>query len=371
MDIKSQSFTSFCTGRERDYVTVIIKVVDYCNFECAFCRYYLDQDRQRNSLSIDTFKQVLLKASEYNISRGINHLTVIFHGGEPLLWGFDNFRDAIHFEKDFERTHNGFSFVNNIQTNGSLIDDKWAEFFKSNNFSIGISIDGPNEINFHKNSQIQDDVVLNNIKRLSRHGCKYGILTVITEKHSKYPDDYYNFLVDNEIHSVGFCYCFDQDEKDFVSNEALSTFLTSFFQRYFFGNYKLHVREFEFVIKRCLGVKVVGCTFDFRRSCGNYFSVRPNGDICFCDSYSLDDVSLGNIHESSFEDIKQNPRLREIVVSARISALNTCKSCEIQEICGGGCARHVLTNGRHAFCDTYKIIYPHINQIVKERRVNQ
>lgn len=369
MENKCRTCNGISVGRKKDFVTVIIKVVDYCNFECSFCRYFLDQNRSVSSLSIDTFKQVLIKACAYNISRGMKHLTIIFHGGEPLLWGLDNFKEAIRIENDFEKTHEGFSFVNDVQTNGSLIDDEWADFFKKNNFSIGISIDGPDEINFHRNSELSNDTVLNNLKLLSNYGCKHGILTVITEKHEGQADNYYDFLVENEIHSVGFCYCFDSDEQNIVSNKVLADFLTHFFDRYFWGNFKLHVREFEFVMKLCLGIRIEGCTFDFRRSCGNYFSVRPNGDICFCDSYTLEDEALGNIHECNFEDVKKNLILIKTLSNAVNYAENTCNKCDIKNICGGGCARHILPNGQHAFCDTYKVLYPYIYNILREKGV--
>ena len=355
-------------NKVKDFITVIIKVVDYCNFECAFCRYYLDQKRQISSISLETFEQVLIKACEYNISRGMKHLTVIFHGGEPLLWGLDNFKKAIQFEKDFEKTHEGFSFVNDVQTNGSLIDNQWADFFKANNFSIGISIDGPEEINFHRNSKLPNDTVLNNIKYLAQHGCKYGILTVITDKHDGHADDYYEFLVENNIDSVGFCYCFDEDEKGIVSNEVLTSFLIRFFDRYFFGDYKLHVREFEFVMKLCLGARIEGCTFDYRQSCGNYFSIYPNGDIHFCDSYSLDDKQLGNIIKNDFHEIKKSLALKSILEQIRYSA-ERCSICKIKDICGGGCSRHVLSNGNNAFCETFKVLFPYIKKVIEESEV--
>ena len=37
-----------------DWVTLIIKLVDFCNFECSFCRY--STNKQRHILSFDTYK---------------------------------------------------------------------------------------------------------------------------------------------------------------------------------------------------------------------------------------------------------------------------------------------------------------------------
>ena len=317
-------------------------------------------------MSIDTFKQVIDRASKYNIEHGLRHLTVIFHGGEPLLWGIDNFRLAVEYEKEFAKKNNGFKFINDIQTNASLINRDWAEFLEKNNFSIGISVDGPSRINFHKNKTLSDKIVLNNIRLLRELNCNFGILSVVTEKHKDCADEYYDFLVENEIHSVGFCYCFDPNEKEIISNNALTSFLLRLFDRYFYGDFRLHIREFEFVMKLCLKMNIEGCTFDYRRNCGNFFTITPMGDIHFCDSYDLNDSPLGNISYNDFEDIKMTPVLKTIIYNAQTSMINTCNMCDIRDICGGGCTRHVISNGKNAFCETFKILYPHIRDIVKK-----
>lgn len=41
---------------KNDFVSLIVKVVDFCNFECEFCRYYLEREKHHSSLELDTFE---------------------------------------------------------------------------------------------------------------------------------------------------------------------------------------------------------------------------------------------------------------------------------------------------------------------------
>lgn len=351
-----------CSNYKEDFVTPIIKVVDYCNFSCDFCRY--SNNPTKSIMSINTYASIVEKACEYNISRGFNHLTLIFHGGEPLLWGLKNFQKAIEIQHTLLEKHPKLSIKNNIQTNGSLLSDQWIDFLKKNEFNIGVSIDGPDEINFHKNS-FGNQIVLDNIKKLSEAGCRFGILSVITDAHKGQAENYYNFIKKNKIHSVGFCYCvYDLEKHDTVKNEILTDFLTHFFELYFGGEYSLHVREFEYVMRLCMGAKPNACTYSYREKCGNYFSVYPNGDIYFCDPYSLDSTAIGSILIDTFIDIKNSPLLQEIIQLAHDSIKKECLNCHIKDICGGGCFRHTFDDGRNAFCKTFKIVYPHIQKTI-------
>jgi len=61
--------------------------------------------------------------------------------------GLDFFRNILGLQRRFKRP--GQEITNTFQTNATLIDSKWAEFFKKNNFLIGVSIDGPEDIHNH------------------------------------------------------------------------------------------------------------------------------------------------------------------------------------------------------------------------------
>ena len=200
-------------------------------------------------------------------------------------------------------------------------------------------------------------------------GCSFGILSVITNEHAGWAERYYDFLIENDIHSLGFCYCiYDEDKKITVKNEVLTEFLKCFFDKYFFGTYKLSVREFDSVMKLCLGAKPSACTYSYRSGCGNYFSIRPNGDVLFCDPYTLGKESLGNILTDSFFDIKNNPELLDIKESTKNSITNVCKKCKIFDICGGGCYRNLFGGENNAFCDTFKTLYPYIKETINKSR---
>lgn len=98
---------------KKDFVGLILKVVDYCNYSCPFCGYAQSCKTSKSSMDLTVFQRAIEQAGEYNIANGVWHLSVVFHGGEPLLWGETNFRKAIELEKQFLSTHEGFCFYNN------------------------------------------------------------------------------------------------------------------------------------------------------------------------------------------------------------------------------------------------------------------
>lgn len=114
-----------CSNKS-DHISPIIKVVDYCNFLCDFCRY--PNNEKMSTMAFSTYTDIVKKAIEYNISHGYNQLSIIYHGGEPLLWGYNNFIEAMKFQEDVCSKSTDFKFRNSIQTNGYLLDKRWIKF---------------------------------------------------------------------------------------------------------------------------------------------------------------------------------------------------------------------------------------------------
>jgi uncharacterized protein len=66
-------------------------------------------------------------------------LSVVLHGGEPLLLGFERIRNFVEALKSTLRPDAGM----HIQTNGILLTDKFIDLFAAHDVGISISYDGP------------------------------------------------------------------------------------------------------------------------------------------------------------------------------------------------------------------------------------
>ena len=64
-----------------------------------------------------------------------------WQGGEPTLLGLDFFRRVVELEAKHKKSNQRIE--NDLQTNGTLLNEEWCRFLKTNRFLVGLSIDGP------------------------------------------------------------------------------------------------------------------------------------------------------------------------------------------------------------------------------------
>jgi uncharacterized protein len=62
-------------------------------------------------------------------------VTISWQGGEPTLMGLDFFQRSVAYAEKYRRP--GMTIYHTIQTNGTLVNDAWAAFFKENDFLVG------------------------------------------------------------------------------------------------------------------------------------------------------------------------------------------------------------------------------------------
>ena len=105
-----------------------------------------------------------------------------WHGGEPLLCGLDFFRKAVELQKRYGRGHR---IINTIQTNGTLLDAQWCDFFRENGFLVGISLDGPRECHDRYRRMAGGgasfDAVMRGIEALRTAGVEFKFLCAVND----------------------------------------------------------------------------------------------------------------------------------------------------------------------------------------------
>ena len=350
-------------------ISPIIKVTEMCNFDCVFCRYS-NHKQNTGIMNVDIVKKILEESAEINAETN-QKVIVLFHGGEPLLWGIERFYEIYEYEKELS-DKTGVKFTNSIQTNASLIDDEWIRFFKTSHIGIGISLDGPIGVNAHfsQDESLSFKRTISILDKLKNQKVSFGILSVITNKHIvNGAESFYDFLVENSIKNCGLCYCYNPDDKCSVDSEKLGYYLSDLFDLYFDGEARVNIREFNNAISAILTGKHRCCSHHQRERCGYYLTFLPSGDAFFCDPYNLrKENCLGNISECSISDMVSCSKHQELFNMIQKQVRDYCNKCSVKDICGYGCPRTDRDNEINYFCSANQILYSHIINTIKDRR---
>ena len=282
--------------------------------------------------------------SSSNTSHGVTGDEVVFswQGGEPTLLGLDFFRKVVALEKKHAKP--GQKIQNDLQTNGTLLDEEWCEFLKANRFLVGLSIDGPREIHDHyrvtKGGRPTFDEVFAAAKLLQRHGVPFNTLTCVHRFNGRQPLDVYRFLR-QELNSTYIQFIpiveykgFERTAPQTWNNAALPKdgepearpghpnsivtdwsvdpddwgyFLCRVFDRWLDQDIgKVMVNHFETLVAQHLGLPSQMCIYS--ENCGKCVAVENDGSVYSCDHYVYPEYRLGNL---------KNSRLGDMVVLAR------------------------------------------------------
>ena len=312
-----------------------------CNLSCKYC--FSNRKKEVKYMPIDIIEKTLLFFFE--TFKFTNYRIDFVSGGEPLF-------DKQHFKACINRINEVNAKYNKkcvywLVTNSINLDEDILDFLDANNFQMGISIDGPQEVHNHCRKTIEGkDTYLDVIKqirmiinnaRISRRIKNIWALSVITSKtksldaiiehhnqekiknmqmkvvrtnNRNYKPDYiylknlYSNLLDYLKLLLG-----ENNIEKFCSIMNMNDYFGKFFCRIM-----LHISE----NRRCNAGK-------------SRFSISPEGQIFACDSFvGIDEFCLGSIFEG-FNDQYL------IFQSHEVNKCNPCNKCWAKKVCGGDC----------------------------------
>ncbi len=352
----------------------VIKVVGMsCNLRCTYCFYHARDQLVGNVMSLSLVEKFI---REY-LELFSGEICLNWHGGEPLLAGVEFFEKVVEYESQYAGPQH--KIQNTIQTNGILINDNWAKFFKRNDFGVGVSIDGDQQSHDRfrktKNNRGSFRRVLKGIETLRRHDIDPGIIQTVVSQNSAETTRNFHFLVKElKCAHLGVNFFVDQDGVNAemigcsVTNKDMEKIMRDYFELWLqCDDPQLRIREIDNIICGVTGKRATTCIWN--GSCANFICLNFNGNVYpFCDRMSnRDDLIIGNLGKSSLREIL-NSRGRIKHIEAVNELPEDCLNCKWLNACRNGCPSQRTEGlaGRYIFCDARKALFEYVEKRVAE-----
>lgn len=343
-----------------------------CNLRCEYC-FYSGQDQSTIvPISEQLFKKFFIEFFKI-YSNYTGNLTFIWHGGEPLLLGLERFKKLIEIQKELNNCK--FKIKNALQTNGTLINREWINFFKKNNIGIGISYDGPgiyNQLRKTFNGVNISERIEETIYLLNQYGFKFGIIITITKKNHDYIKDILDFLLKQfKVYSVGLNFYFNEKDTEFsLTNDDAYKVIRSAFEWWIKKSKTENVFNIREIKDYIAGVyNKIGYSCKRNGTCGNFITLHPDGLITACARLcDLPEAQFGNLNSSSLLDIL-NGEKRKNFLNLIDSSYENCIGCKYFLVCRNGCSYHRILKimGKYYFCESTKELYAFFEKEVKNK----
>lgn len=351
-------------------LTVIVKVASTCNLGCIYC---YATDRLGKVLPDSYMKrETLRELVRQVVSLDKSFINFIWHGGEPLLVGRGFFEAAITFQNEFKRPHQ--RIANSIQTNGMLLNSEWANFLKANDFSIGLSVDGPALVHDMQrrtgNNKPSFERVSAGISTLKEHQIGFGALAVVTRHSPNYINEVFDFVKKQAFQSIDFL---PYVEFDPISQRItdlsitpidFAEFMNKLFDIWYeLDNPLIKIRYFDNIMVALSGETPPTCTFN--GNCSKFLAIAPSGDLYHCDWFiGQKDKCFGNIWENSISSLIRSDKYMDYIAQINSPKVE-CQTCKWKAVCNGGCSYHRSIQGTfqspYYFCQSRKQIINHVN----------
>lgn len=367
---------------KRSYAMLAKPVSSACNLRCEYCYYSGKNDLLNRGIS-KMSKDILEAYTRQSLAmHGKDAVTEFaWHGGEPMIAGIPFYKEAVRLQKKHGK---GRTILNTIQTNATLLTDEWCTFFKENNFEVGVSIDGPEQL--HNTYRKAKDghgsfaEAMHGIELLKKHDISFSTITTVNRKNMEHPLAVYRFLreLTDYIQFLPVMECMQVRSgtkngqtfavppgihsktiehllADFsVTPKGYGAFLCAIWDEWQKKDRgKTHIQIFDVTIGNLNGVPSNLCVHN--PLCGHSGSIEANGDVYSCDRYAFPAYKLGNITQTALGQLMEQNR--EFGLHKMFGLPEECLDCEYIKLCFGGCPKDRFVNNKNYLCAGYKMFF--------------
>lgn len=312
----------------KESVLIVLWTTGRCNLACEYC--YAGLTHLKADMDFETAAQTLDLFSDH-------YMKIQFAGGEPLL-NYPLICQVVSYVK--EKNYDA-SFQ--MQTNGICITPEIAVGLKKMKIALGVSLDGPPEVNEFTRGRTRD--VIAGIGCLANEGIKINLNSVVTSHSVTQLPKLVSFAYYlGNVGGIGLDLLRDagraRDQRAIIKKatpEQIKTALTKMVETaeelYRLTGKKIVIREVHEAKQR---LKMTSCNKEYcYASCGRSYVVLPSGDVYPCGSLIENPkYFMGNV-------VKARPLKNVVIVKAESQG---CKTCDYYSICPGGCPSRLILN---------------------------
>lgn len=365
------------------HMEIILKTVERCNIDCTYCYFFHGGDESYKKhppyIKEQTIHEVARFLRQGCIEHGIEYLQIDFHGGEPLMQKKHEFKTMCDILK--KNLDNVVNLRFSVQTNGMLITPAWIDLLDTYEVSVGISLDGPKEINdlarIDKKGRGTYDRVVRGLRLLQKAAAQGriahpGVLSVINPAYSA-KESYRHFVDDLQFRNIDFLLP-DLSHDAFTLHTQTEGFTPHDYGRYLCelfdewtkdNNPDIDIRILKSMMSILLGGEtgLLGVGENSQNLLA--FTISSNGDLAPDDTLRSASPGLMNIGMNasthSLSEFLAHPYMKLITDSLK-TLPTPCKDCAWQKACGGGFGVHRYSqknqfNNASSMCEALKMMY--------------
>jgi uncharacterized protein len=293
-------------------------------------------------------------------------VTFTFHGGEPLLAGYDFFSYALPLlSEKFSERQAEFA----IQTNLWLMTPELADLFAKYYVPIGSSIDGPKEITDSQRGDGYFERTMRGYQISRDHGLSVRFICTFTSRSIVHKAEIVQFFAEHgfplKLHPA-----LPSIKSDTPSEWALEPQEYGDLLSYLLDTQLEHLDEMTIMNIHDLcrsAFTRYGAVCTYADCMGYTFAIGPDGSIYPCYRFiGMPEFVMGSVHDSpTREDLMNSPA--GIAIDSFRDVVDTqCKECRHISSCRGGCPYNAIvpTDGKmegvDPYCEAYKRIFDEI-----------
>jgi uncharacterized protein len=333
---------------------LIIQGSPFCNIDCKYC--YLPDRANKKKISLATVETAIRKIFDEKLVK--EEFSIVWHAGEPTAINIEFYEQVTELLDSI--VPDGYKVNQHIQTNATLINQEWCDFFKRSKMIIGVSIDGPQFIHdanrVTRSGKGTYDKTMEGINLLKANNIEFSAIAVITATSLDYPNEIYSFFKELGPRTLGF----NIDEEDGANlkstiqveqEQKLRNFWSTIYDLQLQKDNYLHIREIfgfnEMLLKSDFeahkfpfGQMVAPLKIITLDTDGNFTTFSP--ELIGMKDESYINFNLGNVHTDSFRSILQSEKFNKMFGEIMTGIKLCSETCDYFKMCGGGAPSNKL-----------------------------